>query len=58
MSKNRVILAVIGGVIAIAVLVAAFLTWQAYSAKVAARDGDEEEGTDGLETVVGRAQTL
>ncbi|MBQ2632820.1 MAG: Amuc_1100 family pilus-like protein, partial [Kiritimatiellae bacterium] len=58
MSKNRVILAVIGGVIAIAVLVAAFLTWQAYSAKVAARDGDEEEGTDGLETVVGQAQTL
>ena len=58
MSKNRVILAVIGGVIAIAVLVAAFLTWQAYSAKVAARDGDDEEGTDGLETVVGRAQTL
>ena len=58
MSKNRATLAVIGGVIAIAVLVAAFLTWQAYSAKVAARDGDEEEGTDGLETVVGRAQTL
>ncbi|MBO7684098.1 MAG: Amuc_1100 family pilus-like protein [Kiritimatiellae bacterium] len=58
MNKNRVILAVIGGVIAIAVLVAAFLTWQAYSAKVAARDGEDEEGVDGLETVVSRAQEL
>ena len=58
MNKNRLILAVIGGVIAVAVLVAAFLVWQAYSAKVAAREGDEEEGTDGLETVVNRAQTL
>ena len=58
MNKNRLILAVIGGVIAVAVLVAAFLVWQAHSAKVAAREGDEEEGTDGLETVVNRAQTL
>ena len=58
MNKNRLILAVIGGVIAVAVLVAAFLVWQAYSAKVAAREGDEEEGTEGLEAVVNRAQTL
>ena len=32
MNKNRVILAAAGGVIALAVLVMAFLTWRAYSA--------------------------
>ncbi|MBQ3288978.1 MAG: Amuc_1100 family pilus-like protein [Kiritimatiellae bacterium] len=58
MNKNRVILAAAGGVIALAVLVMAFLTWLAYAAKVAAQEGDDEEGTDGLETVVSRAQSL
>ena len=58
MNKNRVILAAAGGVIALAVLVMAFLTWRAYAAKVAAQEGDDEEGTDGLETVVSRAQSL
>ena len=58
MNKNRVILAAAGGVIALAVLVMAFLTWLAYAAKVAAQEGDDEEGTDGLETVVSKAQSL
>ncbi|MBR2839546.1 MAG: Amuc_1100 family pilus-like protein [Kiritimatiellae bacterium] len=58
MNKNRMILAAVGGVIALAVLVMAFLTWRAYSAKVAAQEGDDEEGVDGLETVVSKAETL
>ena len=58
MNTNRMILAAAGGVIALAVLVMAFFTWSAYSAKVAAREGDDEEGIDGLETVVAKAETL
>ena len=58
MNKNRVILAVVGGVFALAVLVAAFFVWQAHSAKVAAREGDDEEGVEGLETVVSGAERL
>ena len=58
MNKNRMILAVVGGVIALAVLAMLFLNWTAWSSKVAALEGDDEEGTEGLETVVSRAQTL
>jgi hypothetical protein len=58
MNKNRLILAASGGVIGLAALVLAFLTWQGYSAKVAALEGDDEEGTEGLESVQAKAQTL
>ena len=40
------------------VLVLSFLVWQAFSAKTAAIEGDDEEGIDGLETVETRAQGL
>lgn len=57
MNKTKLILAVIGGVIALATLVMAYLIWSSFSAKTAALEGDEEGG-DGLETVVSKAQTL
>ena len=58
MNKTKMILAGTGGAIGLVVLVLAFLVWQAFSAKTAAIEGDEEEGTDGLEAVESRAQTL
>ena len=58
MNKTKLTLAVSGGVIGLAVLGAAVFAWSAYSAKIAAMEGDEEEGTDGLETVIAQAQTL
>ena len=58
MNKNRLILVILGGIIGLALLVTVFLDWSAYSAKTAALEGDEEEGTDGLETVVSKAQQL
>ena len=56
MSKNRMILAVTGGIIGLAVLVTAYLTWCSWSAKTAAVEGDEE--SDGLDAVVAKAQQL
>ena len=47
-----------GGVIGLAVLAAAYFTWSALAAKTAAMEGDDDEGVDGLETVVSKAQTL
>ncbi len=58
MNKTKMILAGTGGAIGLVVLVLAFLVWQAFSAKTAAIEGDDEEGTDGLETVESRAQSL
>ena len=58
MNKTKMILAGIGGAAGLAVLVLAFLVWQAFSAKTAAIEGDDEEGIDGLETVEARAQSL
>jgi len=58
MNKTKMMLAVTGGVIGLAVLVMAYFTWEAFSAKAVALEGDEEEGTEGLETVLSRAQTL
>ena len=58
MNKNKIILAGIGGTVGLAVLVMAYFTWSAYSAKTAAAEGDDEEGVDGLETVVAKAETL
>ena len=58
MNKTKMILAGIGGAAGLVVLVLAFLVWQAFSAKTAAIEGDDEEGIDGLETVEARAQSL
>ena len=58
MNKTKMTLAVTGGVIGLAVLAMAYLTWSAFSAKTAALEGDDEEGTDGLETVMSRAESL
>lgn len=57
MKKSKVILSAIGGVIGVAVLVMGYLVWTAYSAKTVAIEGDDE-GTDGLETVVDNASKL
>ena len=58
MNKTKMILAGTGGAIGLIALVLAFLVWQAFSAKTAAIEGDDEEGIDGLETVEARAQAL
>lgn len=58
MNKTKMILVGTGGAIGLVVLVFGFLVWQAFSAKTAAIEGDDEEGLDGLETVESRAQTL
>ncbi len=58
MNKNRMILAAVGGGLGLVILVLAFLTWMAFADKTAAIAGDEEEGTDGLETVVEKAESL
>lgn len=58
MNTNRLILAVSGGVIGLAALAMAYFNWSAYSAKVAARDGDDAEGVEGLESVRARATAL
>ena len=57
MNKTKMILAVTGGVIGVAVLVMAYFTWSSFSAKTAAIEGDDE-GTDGLETVMSKAEEL
>ena len=58
MNKTKMTLAVSGGVIGLAVLTAAFFAWSAYSERTAAAEGDDEEGTDGLETVIAKAESL
>ena len=58
MNKTKMILAGTGGAIGLVALVLAFLVWQAFSAKTVAIEGDDEEGTDGLEAVEARVQTL
>jgi len=58
MNKTKMTLAATGGVIGLAVLVMAYFTWGAFSAKTAALEGDEEEGVAGLDSVLSQAQTL
>jgi len=58
MNKTKMMLAVTGGAIGLAVLVMAYFTWGAFSAKTVALEGDEEEGVAGLESVRSRAQSL
>jgi hypothetical protein len=57
MNKSKIILISVGAVIIVAVLAMAFFVWSSFAAKVAAAEGDDE-GNDGLETVVSMAQTL
>ena len=57
MSKSKIILASVGGVIAAAVVAMAYFVWSGYAAKVAAIEGDDE-GNDGLDGVVASAQKL
>ena len=56
MNKNRMILAIAGGVTGLAVLVAAYFTWSSWAAKSAAIDGDDE--SEGLDAVVAKAEKL
>ena len=56
MNKTRIVLAATGGVIGLAVLVMAYLTWSAFARKSAAFEGDEEN--TGLETYVGQVSSL
>lgn len=58
MNKTKMILAATGGAIGLAVLVMAYFVWSAYSAKVAALEGDDENGEEGLETVKAAAESL
>lgn len=58
MNKTKIMLAAIGGVIGVAVLAAAAFAYLSFASKTAAIEGDEEEGTDGLETVVDKAEKL
>lgn len=58
MNKQKMVLAVIGGVFGIGLLVMGYLVFSAYSAKVTALEGDDEEGVQGLETVVANAEQL
>lgn len=58
MNKTKIILAAIGGVIGVAVLGAGAFAYLSFAAKTAAMEGDDEEGVDGLETVVEKAEQL
>ena len=58
MNKTKMILAGTGGAIGLAILVLAFFVWQAFSAKTVALEGDLEAGTDGLESVIAKAESL
>lgn len=58
MNKTKMTLAAIGGAAGLVALVLAFMAWQASSAKVAAIEGDDETGEEGLDSVVSRAESL
>ena len=58
MSKSKIVLAAVGGVAALAVLAMCVVLWLAFSAKTAALEGDDEEGVEGLDSVVGKARSL
>lgn len=58
MNRQKLILSVTGGVIGLAVLAAGFFAWSAYSEMNAAENGDEEEGTDSIEEMIGKAKKL
>lgn len=58
MNKAKTILMVVGGVSGALILAAAYFTFSSFNAKSAAMYGNDEEGIDGLDTVMQRASTL
>ena len=56
MNRTRIVLMATGGVIALAVLAAAYFTWDAFSSRKAAFEGSDE--SEGLESLVGRVSSL
>lgn len=58
MTKTKKLLAIVGGALALIVVVAAYLAYRAYGEKVVALEGDYEEGTDGLENCLVKAEQL
>lgn len=58
MSKTKIMMIAVCSTIALALVVLLVLIFVAYSSKVTALNGDEEEGIEGLETVVARAERL
>lgn len=58
MSKAKTILSAVGAVSGLLILAELYFTWSSFNAKSAAMDGDDEEGIDGLETVMQRASSL
>ena len=58
MNKTKMILAVTGGAIGLVVLGMALFVWFAVSERTVAIEGDDEEGIEGLESVLDAAQTL
>lgn len=58
MKNIKTIVAATGGISGLLVLVMAYFVWTALSAKTAAIEGDDEEGTDGLDIVVEKATSL
>lgn len=58
MNKSKIVLIAIGGTTLVASLVALFFVYTASSAKTAALEGDFDEGTDGLSTVMAKATDL
>lgn len=58
MNKSKIVLMAVGGVFAVLVLGAGWFVYDAVSARDAARDGNEEQGTEGLVTIEEKAATL
>jgi len=58
MKKTKIILATTGGVIALAVLAMAYLTWDAFSRRQIALEGDSDGTVEGIEVFAGRVRTL
>jgi len=58
MNKQKMILAVIGGVFGLALLVMGYFVFAAYQAKTVAIEGDADEGIDGLDAVVSNVEQL
>ncbi len=58
MNKTKTTVAITGGASVLLVLLAAGFVWISYSTKTVAIEGDYEEGTDGYETVLLKAEQL
>lgn len=58
MSKSKIILMALGGAILLVVLVMLGFIWSAASAKTVALEGDDDEGIEGLESVIARVERI